>query len=279
MSLRNQKIEYISLQVIREICEEFHVNFSVLGIADFLKIEQRGVTLLLDADIEPILYGDIFGKRIAVDGSEVSKCIDDKMSVYRLLLQSSKIKQPQTEPIHNHKDLSEALSRIPSQLVVIKPRSGGHSSRNVLIIDRQRFTDLRNEEMCNFHNCIVQEYIPSWPPKEWRLHFVGQTLCRCLQIIDKNNWMNNFKINDIAINDLPSDLLDTAKNAACLISSKRCSDNFTIDFLESTTGEFHLLEANCGALGSFYIDDFSKKPKIEPIFARIFWRNFKVKKL
>lgn len=276
-SIRGLEVEAISLQVIEEICRTVGVDFALIGIDQFLQhIPSDGVSLLLDADVEPIVYSDFWGRQLQVDGAEINKIVSDKFRVYRMIREVPGVSQPKTIPVHNHHDVESALTEIQTDKVVLKPRISGHSSRNVLIVDRTRIEQPRDDERLNFHNCIMQEYPPEslWPPKEWRLHFVGRKLCRCLKITDKNNWKGYFKIEDIPLLEIPIGIGDQALKIAARLVNNRNKDNFTLDFLETKNGPI-FLEANCGALGSFYIDDPEKKDFLQEIFITLFRLHFK----
>lgn len=278
-SVHGLEVEKISLQVIQQICQESGVSFALIGIDQFLREQPRdGISLLLDADVEPVVYGDLMRPPIPVDGAEVVNLIQDKFAVYRTMLQARGILQPQTEIIHNHHDVEGALSKIKSKRVVIKPRNGGHSSRNVLMLNRTRLENHQEGEIFNFHDCVLQEYVADalWPPVEWRLHFVGRTLCRCLQTTDKNNWTSKFATTDVDLDHIPDGLRIAAMEASRHLAGEKNRDNFTLDFLQTQNG-FVFLEANCGALGSFYVDSSAKKPFLLPMFQRMFRRHFKKK--
>jgi len=278
-SVHGLEVEKTSLQVIQQICQESGVSLALIGIDQFLREQPRdGISLLLDADVEPIVYGDLVRPPVPVDGAEVVNLIQDKFAVYRTMLQARGILQPQTEIIHNHHDVEGALSKITSERVVIKPRNGGHSSRNVLMLNRTRLENHQKGEIFNFHDCILQEYVADalWPPAEWRLHFVGRTLCRCLRTTDKNNWSHSFCTGDVELDQIPDDLKAAAVEASRHLTGERNRDNFTLDFLQ-TQKSFVFLEANCGALGSFYVDNTKKKPYLLPMFHRMFRRYFKIK--
>lgn len=279
-SVHGLEVEKTSLQVIQKICHESGVSFALIGIDRFLRDQPKeGVSLLLDADVEPVVYGDFVHPPIPVDGAEVVKLIQDKFAVYRTMMQARGILQPQTEIIRNHREIGSALSKIKSEKVVIKPRNGGHSSRNVLMLNRTRLENHQEGEIFNFHDCILQEYVADalWPPVEWRLHFVGRTLCRCLQTTDKNNWACHFATVDVDLDHIPDSLQAAAMEASHHLTGEKNRDNFTLDFLQTQNG-FVFLEANCGALGSFYVDDPQKKPYLLPMFQRMFQRYFKRKR-
>lgn len=279
-SVHGLEVEKTSLQVIQQICQESAVSFSLIGIDKFLREQPtNGISLLLDADVEPVVYGNFVCPPIPVDGTEIVTLIQDKFAVYRTMMQARGILQPRTEIIHNHHDVEGVLSKIKSERVVIKPRNGGHSSRNVLMLNRSRLEDRQEGEIFNFHDCILQEYAEDalWPPIEWRLHFVGRALCRCLRTTDKNNWSHEFRTSDVDLDNIPAELEGAAVEASRHLAGERNRDNFTLDFLQTKNG-FVFLEANCGALGSFYVDSPEKKPFLIPMFQRMFRRYFKKKK-
>lgn len=276
-SVRGLEVEAISLQVIEEICRTAGVDFALIGIDQFLQQPRSdGISLLLDADIEPIVYSDFWDPPLYIDGVETNRIVSDKYRLYRMIQEVPEVRQPKTIPVHNHHDVESALNEIPTDKIVLKPRRNSHSSRNVLVMARSRIGQLRDDECLNFYDCIMQEYPPEslWPPKEWRLHFVGRKLCRCLKITDKNNWRKVFNIEDMPLSEIPPEIRNQALKIAAILVNNRNKDNFTLDFLETTSG-FVFLEANCGALGSFYIDDREKKVFLQEIFLTLFRLYFK----
>lgn len=277
-SIRGLEVEAVSLSVIRAICEEARIQFELVGADDFLKKQPAdGISLLLDADVEPIVYSEFWAPPLKVDGSEINRLIGDKHRIYKMISTVQSVKQPKTLPLHNHRDLEDALAQLPTEKVVIKPRNS-HSSKNVLILDKARLTNTRPDERLNFADCIVQEYLPEslWPPREWRLHFVGRQLCRAIRITDKNNWTGAFGVDNQKTQDVPKDLAAQAQKVAEILANPKSKENFTLDFLETKMGPL-FLEANCGALGSFYIDNPKFREYLEPIFLQLFRKFFKKK--
>lgn len=278
LSVRGLEVEATSLMVIRAICEDCRIQFELVGIDEFLRDQPKdGISLLLDADVEPMVYSGFWNPPLKVDGNEVSRIIGDKHRIYKMISTIKDVRQPKTLPLHNHRDVKSALAEILTEKVVIKPRNS-HSSKNVLILDKSRLVDTRPDERLNFADSIVQEYLPEslWPPREWRLHFVGRQLCRAIKITDKNNWTGAFKVENHAPQDVPRDLAEQAQKVATVLVNQRNRDNFTLDFLETEQGHL-FLEANCGALGSFYVDDPEHRKYLEPIFANLFRLFFKRK--
>lgn len=276
-SKRGLEVEATSLQAIAEICHEANVHFVLMGIDRFLQRPSfDGISLLLDAEVEPIVYSPFWDPPLGVDGVEINRIASDKYRLYRMIREIPDVRQPQTTFIHNHRDIQSALQEIQTDKIVIKPRKNSHSSRNVLVMNRSRIERQLDDECLNFSDCIMQEYLPEslWPPKEWRLHFVGRKLCRCLRITDKNNWRKSFKIEDVPLPEIPLELRGQAQKIAAVLVNPRNKDNFTLDFLETEKGVI-FLETNCGALGSFYIDSPEKKIFLREIFITLFRLYFK----
>lgn len=278
LSIRGLEVEATSLVVVRAICEDCRVQFELVGADEFFRDKpENGISLLLDANVEPMVYSEFWNPPLKVDGNDVSRIIGDKYRIYRMISTVEGVKQPITLPLHNHRDIESALTSMSTEKVVIKPRNS-HSSKNVLILDKSRLANTRPDERLNFSDSIVQEYLPEslWPPIEWRLHFVGRQLCRAIRITDKNNWTGSFNVDNHSTRDVPKELVEQARKVAMVLVNQRNKDNFTLDFLETEEG-YLFLEANCGALGSFYVDNPEHRKYLEPIFAQLFRLFFKRK--
>ena len=267
--------EVRSMTAFKRLCEEYGAKFEIIGIDEFLKTKEKtGKSLLLDGDIESILYSEYWSPLLNVDGSSISKMISDKYVIYKMVKSVKEVLQPKTVYIQNYSELAGALEQIRTGTVVLKPRRDSFSSHNVLIIKRDRIEKISEGERLNFVDYLVQEYLEEtlWPPQEWRFHFVGRELCRCMKIQDKNNWEKSLMITDLKVHDIPKELLDQAIAISRLLVNPKNSDNFTLDFLETKNG-FIFLEANCGALGSFYISKESDFELLRPIVKRILGIN------
>lgn len=271
--------EIPSVVTFKKFCKEYGISFQVIGIDEFINLKpDDGVSLLLDVDIEPIVYSKYWSPPLKVDGQKISKLISDKYTIYRIVQNIPGVLQPKTAYIKNHLDIPKALSHITTPKIVLKPRSNSYSSHNVLILNRERIEHTSNYEMLNFTEYLLQEYLEEtlWPPQEWRFHFIGRDICRCMKICDKNNWKRSLHIQDLPVQDVPQDLVNQAIEIAKRLANSKSKDNFTLDFLETKTG-FLFLEANCGALGSFYIQKEEDEELLRPIIRKLLKVYFRMK--
>jgi len=207
--------EGISWREIENICTQSKVKFKFQDINNFLQEtspDDKTIILVGDTAVEPMLYNNIWEGKFSVDGKDLNKILNDKYHLYKKLGNLS-IRQPKTAVVSSYRDLESALSFITSEKIVMKPRFLTFESKNVLIMNRSRIENAKPGEYFNFSDCIMQEYISDsiWPPQEWRFHFVGWDICRCIKITDKNNWNHALKIEDLSTQDVPEQLIKSQK--------------------------------------------------------------------
>ncbi|MCL5239368.1 MAG: hypothetical protein M1286_02765 [Candidatus Marsarchaeota archaeon] len=97
-----------------------------------------------------------------------------------------------------------------------------------------------------------------------------------MKIRDKNNWEKALNIQDISQQEVPANLINQATEIATRLADRKSKDNFTLDFLETKEG-FMFLEANCGALGSFYISKEEDAELLRPIIKQLLKVHFRIK--
>lgn len=267
------EMEKLSLRLIEEICVDHNISFQLLPIKTLLTDRTlQGSAILFDDRVDTLVYSQYLDTSLHIDARSIEPILSDKYRIYKIVSKFKQIHQPNTGAIRNHRDIDTTLAKINSKMVVLKPRFSSYESRNVLLINRARLQQPDALERFNFTDYIMQEYLPEtiWPPHEWRLHYVGQTLCRCIKVIDKNNWGHSFALKNIALTDVPENIKLQGTLLAQALVDKNNYDNFTLDFLETANGEPIFLEANYGMLNSFLVETSTEKQFLEPIFTAIF---------
>lgn len=231
----------------------------------------RGPHLLVSSELETVVYAQQIQFPCVLDGSTIVSVVGDKYATYSRIKQTSLL-QPETVVVRSQSDLIAALQTVKTKKVVLKPRYYSYESQNIYLIHRERLQQIASDERLNFKNYILQSYNDQtiWPPVEWRFHYVGQTLCRCLRTVDKNNWLKQFGQLDIALSDIPESYVVAANTAARALVSASTHDNMTIDFLEMNTGsQLLFLEANCGVLNSFMLMTEVDVPALTRIYQEL----------
>lgn len=271
------KLALTSFPAIQQLCRLAKVDVQVLALPTVSQLPSTSsINLVFTTELEPLLYHPDMHWPVRIDGREVFRLFVDKFAVYRRMQMASVVAQPHTVVVRGQADLITALKDITTPYVVLKPRFHTYASRNVLLLQRQRLEQLQAAERLNLSDYLLQAYRPDtlWPSVEWRFHFVGQRLCRCQRIVDKNNWAQAFLNGNIALADIPQQFRTAAEATAGWLIASDNPDNFTIDFLELEGQQLLFLEANCGCLNSFFIADAAEAEYIRPIFTELVHRYF-----
>lgn len=271
--LKDLKREAITAKLFKSFIEERGGKFEIKEINNFLNNpDTEAINLILEGELEDTLYSAYHGTKEYVDGGSVHAIINDKYKTYKQIkeLKLNQVTFPKTIAIRSHNELVVAIGHINSDKVVLKPRNDSYSSHNVIIIKKSRLAKLENEERINLYNFLVQEYDKNlfWPPIEIRIHFVGRKPVRVIEIKDKNSWNKKFKIKNIPINKTQKNLMLAAREIVKTLVPIDCKDNLCLDFLKKRKG-WIFLEANCGALETFYIGEISEYKYLRPILEEI----------
>lgn len=265
-----------TVQFVNELGAAHGVTVTLCTLEEIMQLsEQTGPTLLLSGKLEPLIYSGQITLPTYVDGTSVAALLTDKYATYSAVKQCSTVVQPETFAIRSQSDLLKTLEQVTPAKVVLKPRQFSCESQNIYIVHSQRLQQLQADERLNFSNYILQVYNQHtiWPPIEWRFHYIGHQLCRCLRITDKNNWSGQFGHQDIPLTDLPVTFSMAAQTVIERLLPSQSVDNVTIDFLElDQPGQLLFLEANCGVLNSFMVMVESDKPAVQTIYEELFRR-------
>lgn len=265
-----------TVKFVNELGAAYGITVTLCTLEEMVQLpKQTGPTLLLSGKLEPLIYSGQITLPTYIDGMNAAILLTDKYATYSAVKQCSTIVQPETFAIRSQSDLLKTLEQVAPAKVVLKPRQFSCESQNIYIVHSQRLQQLQADERLNFSNYILQVYNQHtiWPPIEWRFHYVGHTLCRCLRITDKNNWSGQFIHQDIPLADLPAAFRVVAQTVIQKLLPSQSADNVTIDFLElDQPGQLLFLEANCGVLNSFMVMAEADKPALVAIYQELFGR-------